>query len=94
MVERVLDFKVKLDEILSSAMQCNEAFVNSLKESFESFINQRQSKPAELIAKFIDGCMRAGGVKGQTEDELESTLDKVLVLFRYIQVSVLLVYAE
>lgn len=87
MVERLLELKSKLDEMLCSAMQRNEAFANSLKEAFESFINQRQSKPAELIAKFIDGCMRSGGMKGQTEDELESILDKVLVLFRYIQVS-------
>jgi len=87
MVERLLELKAKLDEMLSTAMQRNEAFSNSLKEAFESFINQRQSKPAELIAKFIDRCMRSGGVKGPTEDELELTLDKVLVLFRYIQVS-------
>lgn len=45
----------------------------------------RWCRPAELIAKFIDAELRAGN-KGQTEEELETTLDKVLILFRYIQV--------
>jgi hypothetical protein len=43
-----------------------------------------QNRPAELIAKFIDSKLRAGN-KGTSEEELESTLDKVLVLFRFIQ---------
>eukprot|EP00955_Chlamydomonas_euryale_P023541 248929-Chlamydomonas_euryale.AAC.1 len=84
MVERLLELKTQLDEVLSHAFCRNEAFSNALKEAFESFINQRQSKPAELIAKFIDAQLRMGN-KGQTEEELEGLLDKVLVLFRYIQ---------
>jgi len=56
------------------------------QESFEIFINQRQNKPAELIAKFIDAKLRAGN-KGQTEEELDMQLDKALLLFRYISVS-------
>ena len=42
-------------------------------------------RPAELVAKFIDGELRAGA-KGQSDEELEATLDKALILFRYIQV--------
>lgn len=45
-----------------------------------------QNRPAELIAKFLDDKLRAGN-KGTSEEELEGTLDKVLVLFRFIQVS-------
>lgn len=44
-----------------------------------------QNRPAELIAKFLDEKLRAGN-KGTSEEELEATLDKVLVLFRFIQV--------
>jgi cullin-4 len=46
----------------------------------------RQNRPAELIAKYIDALLRAGN-KGASDEELEATLDKVLVLFRFIQVS-------
>ncbi|CAN1227293.1 CUL4 [Linum grandiflorum] len=42
------------------------------------------NRPAELIAKFLDEKLRAGN-KGTSEEELEGTLDKVLVLFRFIQ---------
>lgn len=45
-----------------------------------------QNRPAELIAKFVDEKLRAGN-KGTSEEELEGTLDKVLVLFRFIQVN-------
>ena len=44
-----------------------------------------QNRPAELIAKFLDEKLRAGN-KGTSEEELESILEKVLVLFRFIQV--------
>ena len=46
----------------------------------------QQNRPAELIAKFLDEKLRAGN-KGTSEEELEGILDKVLVLFRFIQVS-------
>ena len=41
-------------------------------------------RPAELVAKFMDAELRAGN-KGQSDEELEATLDKALMLFRYIQ---------
>jgi hypothetical protein len=49
MVQDLLDLKFKLDDIVKEAFKGNENFVNTVKESFESFINQRQNKPAELI---------------------------------------------
>ncbi len=42
-------------------------------------------RPAELVAKFMDERLR-GGQKGQSDEELDNTLDKALMLFRYIQV--------
>lgn len=84
MVSILLEFKAKLDQVQSDSFFNNESFANSLKEAFENFINFRQNKPAELIAKFIDAKLRMGN-KGTSEEELESLLDKVLILFRYIQ---------
>lgn len=46
-------------------------------------------RPAELVAKFMDERLR-GGQKGQSDEELDNTLDKALMLFRYIQVPHLL----
>eukprot|EP00245_Coleochaete_scutata_P015265 TRINITY_DN6730_c1_g2_i1.p1 TRINITY_DN6730_c1_g2~~TRINITY_DN6730_c1_g2_i1.p1 ORF type:complete len:826 (+),score=198.29 TRINITY_DN6730_c1_g2_i1:104-2581(+) len=84
MVSALLDLKARLDTILQESFSKNESFANTLKDAFEHVINLRQNRPAELIAKYIDAKLRAGN-KGTSEEELEGTLDKVLVLFRYIQ---------
>ncbi|XP_042469924.1 cullin-4-like [Zingiber officinale] len=84
LVSYLLEFKASLDKILEESFFKNEAFSNTIKDSFEHLINLRQNRPAELIAKFVDEKLRAGN-KGTSEEELESILDKVLVLFRFIQ---------
>jgi cullin-4 len=84
MVPWLLDLKARLDAIWEESFSRNETFSNTLKDAFEHLINLRQNRPAELIAKFIDGKLRAGN-KGTSEEELEGILDKVLVLFRFIQ---------
>uniref|UniRef100_A0A3B6MZ05 Cullin family profile domain-containing protein n=1 Tax=Triticum aestivum TaxID=4565 RepID=A0A3B6MZ05_WHEAT len=84
LVPFLLEFKASLDKILEESFAKNEAFSNTIKESFEHLINLRQNRPAELIAKFLDEKLRAGN-KGTSEEELEGILDKVLVLFRFIQ---------
>uniref|UniRef100_A0A1B6CF55 Cullin-4A n=1 Tax=Clastoptera arizonana TaxID=38151 RepID=A0A1B6CF55_9HEMI len=83
MVQELLDFKDKMDNVVCTCFQKNEKFSNSLKEAFEYFVNQRANKPAELIAKFVDCKLRAGN-KEATEEELERLLDKIMVLFRFI----------
>ncbi len=52
-----------------------------MKESFEAFINIRQNKPAEMIAKFVDSKLKSGN-KEASEEELEKLLDKIMVVFR------------
>ena len=42
LVQELLQFKEKLDRILSMAFSSNEQFGHSLKEAFECFINVRQ----------------------------------------------------
>merc|ERR1712170_327437 len=83
MVQDLPNFKDKLDTIMDSCFSSNEQFIVSMKEAFESFINIRQNKPAELIAKFVDSKLRAGN-KEASEEELEKLLDKIMVIFRFI----------
>lgn len=49
MVQDLLDFKDKMDHIVHNCFDHNDKFMNSLREAFEFFINQRTNKPAELI---------------------------------------------
>ncbi|XP_036413366.1 cullin-4A [Colossoma macropomum] len=83
MVQELLDFKDKMDNVTHRCFQRNETFINAMKEAFESFINKRPNKPAELIAKYVDSKLRAGN-KEATEEELERILDKIMIIFRFI----------
>ena len=92
MVERLLDLKQKMDEMLLSALNKNESFATAIKEAFESFVNQRQNKPAEMIAKFVDGMLRGVKPLGSSSasalpegEDTEALMDRILVLFRFIQ---------
>ncbi|CAG8479330.1 4133_t:CDS:10 [Rhizophagus irregularis] len=84
MVEDLLALKKKMDSIVAISFDRNYNFAHAVKESFEVFINQRQNKPAELIAKYVDLKLKLGN-KRMDDLEIEKTLDEVLVLFRYIQ---------
>lgn len=53
MVQELLDFKDKVDHIIDICFLKNEKFVNAMKEAFETFINKRPNKPAELIGNFL-----------------------------------------
>ncbi|KAJ6419596.1 hypothetical protein OIU84_029664 [Salix udensis] len=84
MVSSLLEFKASLDSIWEESFSKNEGFCITIKDAFEHLINLRQNRSAELIAKFLDEKLRAGN-KVTSEEDLEGTLEKVLVLFRFIQ---------
>lgn len=68
MVPRLLDFKTSLDKIWAGPFKKNDDLGYSLRESFSSFINARNprhvhsnnSKPAEMVAKYVDVLLRSG----------------------------------
>lgn len=57
MVQELLDFKDKVDSIIDICFMKNEKFVNAMKEAFETFINKRPNKPAELIGEYRLKCL-------------------------------------
>jgi cullin 3 len=82
-VQQLLTQKDKFDAIVLRSFQNDKAFQNTLNQAFEHFINLNQRSP-EYISLFMDDKLRKG-LKGTTEDEAEAVLDKVMMLFRYIQ---------
>eukprot|EP00891_Asterochloris_glomerata_P001669 jgi/Astpho2/1669/e_gw1.00032.27.1_t len=82
-VHRLLAEKDKYDRIISEAFSSDKLFQNVLNNSFEHFINLNQRSP-EYISLFMDDRLRRGP-KGMNEDETEDVLDKVMMLFRYLQ---------
>ncbi|CAF4875222.1 unnamed protein product [Pieris macdunnoughi] len=64
MVGELLEFKEQLDNIVTGCFQRNDHFLYSMREAFEFFINQRQNKPAKLIAGWL--------ILSLVDEELES----------------------
>ncbi|KAI8145398.1 Cullin-domain-containing protein [Fennellomyces sp. T-0311] len=85
MITSLLTYKAKLDEIVRDCFHNDDMFLHALKDSFETFVNSRRAKPAELLAKFIDSKLRANSKQKNTEEDLNQLLDRVLVIFRYLQ---------
>ncbi|KAJ2819131.1 Cullin-4A, partial [Coemansia erecta] len=84
LVSSLLEFKRKLDNILRTAFQNNSRLISALREAFEAFINTRRSKPAQLIARYIDQCMRMGG-KMAADEDIDDVHNCIIMLFRFIQ---------
>ncbi|XP_041004526.1 cullin-3A-like isoform X2 [Juglans microcarpa x Juglans regia] len=82
-VQRLLDLKDKYDEIISLAFGNDKTFQNALNSSFEYFINLNARSP-EFISLFVDDKLRKG-LRGVSEEDVEIVLDKVMMLFRYLQ---------
>lgn len=83
-VEKILKLKADLDAVLSESFESNSDFLFAMKSAMEKAINVRANRPAELVAKFVDSKLRTGN-KGGSEAEVEALLDRVMVIFRYIQ---------
>ncbi|XP_022733424.1 cullin-3A-like [Durio zibethinus] len=82
-VQRLLDERDKYDNIISLAFSNDKTFQNALNSSFEYFINLNPRSP-EFISLFVDDKLRKG-LKGVSEEDVEIILDKVMMLFRYLQ---------
>lgn len=82
-VQRLLDEKDKHDKIIHLAFNNDKTFQNALNSSFEYFINLNPRSP-EFISLFVDDKLRKG-LKGVSEEDVEIVLDKVMMLFRYLQ---------
>lgn len=82
-VQRLLDKKDKYDKIIIESYSNDKTFQNALNSSFEYFINLNNRSP-EFISLYVDDKLRKG-LKGVTEEDVETVLDKVMMLFRYLQ---------
>ncbi|GAM26563.1 hypothetical protein SAMD00019534_097380 [Acytostelium subglobosum LB1] len=81
--QNLLDLKDKYDRLHVEAFYNDKQFQNSLYRAFEYFINLNPKSP-EYISLFIDEKLKKG-LKGVSEEEVDILLDKILMLFRFIQ---------
>eukprot|EP01080_Neovahlkampfia_damariscottae_P011659 gene11659-4896_t len=83
LVQDLLNFKNKSDEILVKCFKNNEKFNFDYKMSFEKFVNSESHKVAQFIAKFIDGKLKT--TKGITDEEIENYMNDSLTVFKFLE---------
>jgi len=83
LIDDLLALQDRLDNILKNAFNNQDSFRSTLKTALEHVISVRAKAPAELLAKYLDKKMR--GEKGVTDNEMESVLDKSMILFQRLQ---------
>lgn len=81
-VQEVLDLRQKYDIILLEAFHSHQDVKNTMTRAFSQFIN-KNGRSAEFVSLFIDDNLKKG-LKGKTEQEVDTVLEKTVSLFRYI----------
>ncbi|GAA5935007.1 hypothetical protein JCM3775_004674 [Rhodotorula graminis] len=86
MVERLIALRHAARAFVEGPFERNEdEFGKAVNSAFESVVNTRQNKPAEMMAKYLDAKLRSGGARGLDDIMLEAVLNDVLYLFRFTQ---------
>uniref|UniRef100_A0A2K6EPS3 Cullin-3 n=1 Tax=Propithecus coquereli TaxID=379532 RepID=A0A2K6EPS3_PROCO len=73
----------RFDRFLQESFNNDRLFKQTIAGDFEYFLNLNSRSP-EYLSLFIDDKLKKG-VKGLTEQEVETILDKAMVLFRFMQ---------
>ncbi|XP_069367318.1 cullin-3-B-like [Paralichthys olivaceus] len=82
-IQGLLDLKTRFDRFLLESFNNDRLFKQTIAGDFEYFLNLNSRSP-ECLSLFIDDKLKKGE-KRLTEQELESILDKAMVLFRFMQ---------
>lgn len=84
-VDDVLSLKDKFDQIWRESFDSDPLLQQAQTRSFAEFINSPTfPRSSEYISLFIDENMKKG-IKGKTEMEIDSVLEKAIILLRYVQ---------
>ncbi|PAV80121.1 hypothetical protein WR25_24733 [Diploscapter pachys] len=84
LVNDLMEFKEKMDHIITICFADADRFWQAERDAFDYFISTRPNKPAELIAKFIDSKLRLAN-KEASDEEMDHLMDRVVAIFRFIQ---------
>ena len=86
-IKDLIMFKRKNSHLLVKSFKNNDSFSNSIKDSFEDFLNTNQHKPAELLAKYFDSVLKNSLSSDQTSsigNDSEAIINELMQIFRYI----------
>jgi cullin 1 len=91
-VQTILNVHGKFNALVLTAFKNDSGFVASLDKACGKFINnnavtksvKQSSKSPELLAKYCDVLLKKSS-RNPEEEELEDTLNRVMVVFKYIE---------
>jgi len=75
--------KDRYDNYLADSFEHDPSFKKVITSNFEQVINLNPKSP-EYLSLFIDDKLKIG-VRGMTEQDIETVLDKAIGLFRFLQ---------
>jgi len=82
-VKGVLSLRDKYDQINEKSFKGDKKAMKKLKEAFEGFINH-DTRAANYLTVYVDQLLRSG-LKGVTEQEADTHINKIITVFRYLQ---------
>jgi len=82
-IQNLLDLKDRFDRFLAVSFNGDRFFKQTISGDFENFLNLNPRSP-EYLSLFIDDKLKKG-VRGLSDAEVESVLDKAMILFRFLQ---------
>ncbi|GMT32261.1 hypothetical protein PFISCL1PPCAC_23558, partial [Pristionchus fissidentatus] len=81
-IQELIDLKDRFDHFLKDAFENDGTFKNKIQSDFEFFFNKNKRSP-EFLSLYIDDKLKKGQ-KCMNENEMESMLDRSMVLFRFL----------
>lgn len=79
----LIDFKRRMDRICRESFDNYQPHQHALQIAFEMFINQRENKPAELLAKHVDDLLRT--LKDRSDVQQDEEISASIVIFRFLR---------
>lgn len=87
-VQSLLDLHDRARGVVNTEFGGNTMFQKALKDAFEVFVNKEvpssKYSNGELVAHYVDRCLRSGGGDKLSEAQLEEVLERCVALFSYI----------
>jgi cullin 3 len=82
-VQSMLSLKSEYDQIVAECFQQDQSIEVEVYNTLEAIINENL-RSAEFISLFLDENLKKG-LKGKSDEEVESLLDQAIVLFRFLR---------
>lgn len=83
LVKKLIQFKERMSELLMKSLERDQNVDLTIKNSFESFINENEKTAKSLVLYLDDQFKRE--FKNNTEVEISEKIDKIIQIFKFLK---------